>query len=96
MKLSAMNLRHRQLERMERWAATASPQERFQAGLIGVLLPVVLTLCINPLLPPLELCDPTDFDFVAGICTVEPLHADSANRGQLPQMPEPPKEDAAK
>jgi hypothetical protein len=33
-----MDLRHRQLERMERWAATAGPLERFQVGLMDVLL----------------------------------------------------------
>jgi hypothetical protein len=94
--VATMDLRLQQLERMERWAATAGRLERFQVGLIGVLFQIVLTLWLNPLLPPLRVCDANELDLFAGFCAVEPIHADSATRMQSPEIPEPAKEDSAK
>ena len=61
-----------QLERMERWAATASPLERFQVGLILGLLHLAFVLWLQSVLPPLPNCDPADFDFIIGVCVGGP------------------------
>ena len=42
-------------------------------GLIGVLFQIVLTLWLNPLLPPLRVCDANELDLFAGFCAVEPI-----------------------
>jgi hypothetical protein len=57
-----MDPRLQQLERIEHWLETASPMQRFQAGVICALLPMLLALWLQSLLPSVPVYDPSMFD----------------------------------
>ena len=70
--------RLQQLERLEQWASTASPLERFQVGLILGLVHLTFVLLLQSVLPPLPNCDPADFDFIIGACAPGPPAQEAA------------------
>jgi len=72
-----MDPRLEQLERFDRWLQICSPWDRLQLGLLWGLIHATLVSCILSILPPVQVCDPIQFNFVLGVCVCEPQAAGS-------------------